>query len=59
MQVEIRQLVQAIHDCQTRIVLVTAGAGTQALSDLKHLGNSLILIPPGSWPAVPSLEPDG
>jgi hypothetical protein len=31
---EVGQLVQAIHDCPTRIVLVTAGAGTQALSDL-------------------------
>lgn len=29
-----RQLVQAIHDSPPRIVLVTAGAGTQALSDL-------------------------
>jgi hypothetical protein len=31
---EVRQLVQAIHDSPTRIVFVTAGAGTQALSDL-------------------------
>ncbi|HID50541.1 MAG TPA: hypothetical protein EYP41_00690 [Anaerolineae bacterium] len=30
----IRQLVQAIHDSPPRIVQVTAGAGTQALSDL-------------------------
>lgn len=29
-----RQLIQRIHDCDTQIVLVTAGAGTQALSDL-------------------------
>ncbi|MCB8943504.1 MAG: hypothetical protein H6658_07095 [Ardenticatenaceae bacterium] len=29
-----RQLVQAIHDSPYRLVLVTAGAGTQALSDL-------------------------
>ena len=34
MDPEIRQLVQAIHDCSTKIVLVAAGAGTQALSDL-------------------------
>jgi len=31
---EIQQLVQAIHDSPVRIVFVTAGAGTQALSDL-------------------------
>ena len=31
---DIRQLVQAIHDSPYRLVLVTAGAGTQALSDL-------------------------
>lgn len=29
-----RQLIQQIHDCTSQIVLVTAGAGTQALSDL-------------------------
>ncbi|NKQ36821.1 MAG: hypothetical protein HF973_14565 [Chloroflexi bacterium] len=34
MDKEIRQLVQAIHDSPPRIVQVTAGAGTQALSDL-------------------------
>lgn len=31
---DMRRLVQAIHDSPTRIVFVTAGAGTQALSDL-------------------------
>jgi hypothetical protein len=31
---DIRHLVQAIHDAPHRLVLVTAGAGTQALSDL-------------------------
>ena len=31
---DIRQLVQAIHDAPYRLVLVTAGAGTQALSGL-------------------------
>jgi len=31
---DVQQLVQAIHDSPARIVLVTAGAGTQALSDL-------------------------
>lgn len=31
---EIRKLVQRIHDCPTQVVLVAAGAGTQALSDL-------------------------
>ncbi|UCC54593.1 MAG: hypothetical protein JSV68_11620 [Anaerolineaceae bacterium] len=34
MDPEIRQLVQTIHDCPTQAVLVAAGAGTQALSDL-------------------------
>ena len=34
MDSEIRQLVQTIHDCPTQLVLVAAGAGTQALSDL-------------------------
>jgi hypothetical protein len=34
MHTEIRQLIQAIHDCSSRVVLVVAGAGTQALSDL-------------------------
>ncbi len=34
MQAEIRTLVQAIHDSPFRTVLVTAGAGTQALADL-------------------------
>lgn len=34
MDKETRQLVQAIHDSPTRLVMVTAGAGTQALSDL-------------------------
>jgi hypothetical protein len=34
MRTEVRQLVQAIHDSPYRIVLVTAGAGTQALSEL-------------------------
>lgn len=29
-----RQLVQAIHDCPTQLMLVAAGAGTQMLSDL-------------------------
>lgn len=31
---DIRQLIQAIHDRPEHLVLVTAGAGTQALSDL-------------------------
>jgi hypothetical protein len=31
---DVHQLMQAIHDSPTRIVFVTAGAGTQALSDL-------------------------
>ncbi|MBK8987963.1 MAG: hypothetical protein IPM39_18155 [Chloroflexi bacterium] len=31
---DVRQLVQAIHDGPMRLVFVTAGAGTQALSDL-------------------------
>jgi len=34
MHPEIRQLIQAIHDCSSRVVVVVAGAGTQALSDL-------------------------
>ncbi len=34
MEVEIKQLVQTIHDAPERIVLVAAGAGTEALSDL-------------------------
>lgn len=34
MQSDIRDLVQAIHDCPTLAVLVTAGAGSQALADL-------------------------
>ena len=34
MNKDVSQLVQAIHDCTTKLVLVTAGAGTQALSDL-------------------------
>ncbi len=34
MQSDIRQLIQAIHDCSSKVVLVAAGAGTQALSDL-------------------------
>ncbi len=34
MDTEIRQLVQNIHDCSSQVVLVAAGAGTQALSDL-------------------------
>ena len=34
MHLEIRQIIQAIHDCSSRVVLVAAGAGTQALSDL-------------------------
>lgn len=29
-----RQLIQAIHDCPTQLMVVTAGAGTQMLSDL-------------------------
>lgn len=29
-----RQLIQAIHDCPTKVMVVTAGAGTQMLSDL-------------------------
>lgn len=34
MQPDIRELVQAIHDSPTLTVMVTAGAGTQALADL-------------------------
>lgn len=34
MENDVQQLVQAIHDNPVRIVFVTAGAGTQALSDL-------------------------
>jgi len=34
MDPELQRIVQKIHDCSTRVVLVTAGAGTQALSDL-------------------------
>lgn len=34
MQPDIRALVQAIHDNSSLVVLVTAGAGTQALADL-------------------------
>lgn len=34
MQVNVKQLVQAIHDAPHQLVLVTAGAGTRALSDL-------------------------
>ena len=34
MDADTRQLVQAIHDSPLRIVYVTAGAGTQALSDI-------------------------
>ena len=34
MDKDIHQLVQAIHDAPHRLVLVTAGAGTEALSDL-------------------------
>jgi hypothetical protein len=40
MEAEIRQLVQAIHDSPFRIVLVVAGAGTQALSSLLHVGGA-------------------
>lgn len=34
MNAQTRGLVQRIHDCPTKMVLVTAGAGTEALSDL-------------------------
>ncbi len=34
MDIEIKQLVQTIHDAPERIVLVAAGAGTEALSNL-------------------------
>lgn len=34
MEAHVRTLVQAIHDCSSRLVVVTAGAGTQALADL-------------------------
>ena len=34
MDSDVRQLIQTIHDCNTRLVLVTAGAGTHALSNL-------------------------
>jgi len=34
MDPELHHIVQKIHDCPTRLVLVSAGAGTQALSDL-------------------------
>jgi nicotinic acid mononucleotide adenylyltransferase len=34
MDPDLQHIVKKIHDCRTRLVLVTAGAGTQALSDL-------------------------
>ncbi len=34
MEPDARTLVQAVHDCTSRLVMVTAGAGTQALADL-------------------------
>ncbi len=34
MDIKTRELIQAIHDNSSRTVMVTAGAGTQALSDL-------------------------
>jgi hypothetical protein len=34
MQADVRQLIQAVHDCPIRVMMVTAGAGTQALSEL-------------------------
>lgn len=34
MDPDVRQLVQAIHDAPSRVVLVVAGAGTQALSEI-------------------------
>lgn len=34
MDLATQQLIQAIHDCPTRLVLAVAGAGTQALSNL-------------------------
>lgn len=34
MNADFHRLIQTIHDCATRLVLVTAGAGTQALADL-------------------------
>ncbi|MCP5100175.1 MAG: hypothetical protein GY943_31870, partial [Chloroflexi bacterium] len=37
MDKQIKQLVQAIHNSSTRTVIVTAGAGTQALSDLLNV----------------------
>lgn len=40
MDTNIRQLVQAIHDSQNRIVLVAAGAGTQALSNLLNIAGA-------------------
>ena len=40
MDLNTRQLVQAIHDSPTRIVLVTAGAGAQALSNLLNVAGA-------------------
>ena len=40
MEIEIRQFIQSIHDCPTRVVLVVAGAGCRALSDLLAVGGA-------------------
>ena len=40
MNANTRQLVQAIHDNQTQLVLVAAGAGTQALSNLLNVAGA-------------------
>ncbi|MBV7335405.1 hypothetical protein KFU94_45630 [Chloroflexi bacterium TSY] len=40
MNITTRQLVQSIHDCPTRFVMVTSGAGTTALSDLLGVGGA-------------------
>lgn len=40
MNTAIHQLIQSIHDCPTRLVMVTSGAGTTALSDLLGVGGA-------------------
>jgi hypothetical protein len=40
MNAHIRSLVQAVHDSPTRTVVVTAGAGTQALSNLLNVAGA-------------------
>ncbi|MGB0389872.1 MAG: hypothetical protein ACPGWR_34045, partial [Ardenticatenaceae bacterium] len=40
METEIRQFIQSIHDCPTRVVLVVTGAGSKALSELLGVGGA-------------------